>query len=72
MFRYVFKDVRHNSAMDTVTINKQALADLVRLKEELDTIVESMELISDKEFMDSYKKAKEQVRKRDFADWNAV
>jgi len=58
--------------MDTVTINKQALADLVRLKEELDTIVESMELISDKEFMDSYKKAKEQVRKRDFADWNAV
>ena len=33
-------------------------------KKEFDTIVESLELLGDNEFMDSYKKAKEQVKKR--------
>ena len=54
----------------TITVNKEAILDLVRVKEEFDSIVESLELMSDKEFMDSYKKAKEQIKQRDFADWN--
>ncbi len=57
---------------ETLTINKSAIADLVRLKEELDFVVESIELMSNKEFMDSYKKAKEQIKKREFCDWNAL
>ncbi len=56
--------------MGTITINKQALADLIRVKEEFDVIVESLELMSNKEFMDAYEKAKEQVKKREFEDWN--
>lgn len=46
--------------------------DLVKVKDEFDTIVESLELMMDKSFMDSYKKAKQQIEKRDFDDWNAL
>ena len=57
---------------ETVTIGKEAINDLKKVKEEFDTIVESIELMQDKEFMESYKKAKEQIKKRDFDDWNAL
>ncbi len=56
----------------TIAVNKDAILDLVRVKEEFDSIVESLELMSDKDFMDSYKKAKEQIKQRDFADWNEL
>lgn len=58
--------------METVTINKQAITDLIKVKEEFDSIIESIELMGNKEFMDSYKKAKEQIKKRDFDDWNTL
>ena len=58
--------------METITINKQAISDLMKVKEEFDAIVESIELMSDKEFMDSYKKAKEQIKNREFENWNAL
>ena len=57
---------------ETITVNKEAIIDLMRVKEEFDSIVESLELMADKEFMESYKKAKEQIKKRDFVDWNAL
>ncbi|OYT31617.1 hypothetical protein DRJ22_06145 [Candidatus Woesearchaeota archaeon] len=57
---------------ETVNVNKQAILDLVRIKEEFDVIVESLELMGDKEFMDSYKKAKEQIKKKDFVYWNEL
>lgn len=56
----------------TVSVNKQAVQDLIKVKGEFDTIVESLELMSDKKFMKSYKKAKEQIKKRDFVDWNEL
>lgn len=59
-------------ASKTIEINAEAFADLMRIKDELDTVVESMELMKDREFMESYKKSKEQIRKRDFADWNEL
>ena len=55
---------------DTITVNKNTILDLLRVKEEFDSIIESLELMFDKKFMNSYKKSKEQVKKRDFADWN--
>ena len=58
--------------MDDVCITKSEIADLARLTNEINTRVESLELMSDKKFMASYKKAKEQVKKREFADWNAL
>ncbi|KYK25893.1 hypothetical protein AYK26_07595 [Euryarchaeota archaeon SM23-78] len=56
----------------TISVNKQALQDLIRVKSEFDTIVESLELMSNKKFMKSYKKAKEQIKKREFVDWNEL
>ena len=56
----------------TINVSKEAILDLVRVKEEFDAIVESLELMSHKEFMNSYKKSKEQVKKREFADWNEL
>lgn len=58
--------------MEAVTIQKEALRDLVKVKDEFDAIVESLELMNNKEFMSSYHKAKEQIKKREFADWNAL
>ena len=57
---------------ETIKANKQAILDLVKIKSEFDTIVESLELMGDKDFMDSYKEAKEQIKKRDFVDWNEL
>jgi len=58
--------------METITIQKEAVVDLIKLKEEFDAIVESIELMSNKEFMESHKKAKEQIKKRGFANWNEL
>ena len=53
-------------------INKQAVVNLVKMKEEFDSIIESIELMSNKEFMKSYNKAKEQVKNKEFEDWDAL
>jgi len=58
--------------MDNVSVSKKAILDLVRVKNEFDMIVESLELMTNKKFMDSYKKSKQQVKRRDFADWNEL
>ncbi|MAE43176.1 hypothetical protein CMO93_05370 [Candidatus Woesearchaeota archaeon] len=57
---------------ETISVNKKAILDLVKVKDEFDSIVESLELMADKNFMESYKEAKEQIKKRDFADWNGL
>jgi len=56
----------------TVTVNREAILDLVRVKEEFDSIVESLELMSNPDFMVSYQKSKEQVKNRDFVDWDEL
>jgi len=58
--------------MEDVCINKKAIADLARLTNEINDRVESLELMSDEKFMTSLKKSKEQVKKKEFADWNAL
>ena len=58
--------------METVTLDKSAIIDLIKLKEEFDAVVESLELMSNKEFMISFEKAKEQIKKREFAEWNEL
>jgi len=56
----------------TVCVRKDAILDLVRVKDEFNSIIESLELMADPEFMDSYKKSKEQIKKRAFDDWNEL
>ena len=59
-------------APETISINRKAFEDLVRIKEDFDAVIESLELIKDKEFMVSYKNAKEQIKKKEFVDWNEL
>ena len=58
--------------MSGVCINKSEIEDLVRLTKEINDRIESLELMSNKKLMKSFKKAKEQVKKRDFEDWNVL
>jgi hypothetical protein len=58
--------------MDKISINKSAIIELARLTNEINDRVESLELMSDKKFMSSFKKAKKQIRKREFADWDEL
>ncbi len=53
-------------------MDKEALSDLIRVKEEFDTIVESIELSNDPEVMASLERSEEQIKNRDFADWNEL
>ncbi len=57
---------------ETLCISKSALLDLARLTGEINDRVESLELMSDKKFMVSLKKSDEQVKKREFVDWDAL
>ncbi len=53
-------------------VNVSAIADLARLTSEINDRVESLELMGDKELMASLKKSKEQIKEREFADWDAL
>lgn len=58
--------------MEKITIDKEALTDLIRLKEEFDLIVESLELMGNPKVMESHRKAKEQIKNREFANWDEL
>ena len=64
--------MRISSAMETINISKEAIVDLAKLTNEINDRVESLELMSDKEFMESFRKSKEQIEKRKFANWNEL
>ena len=55
---------------DTVEVKREALEDLLRIRKELDVVMESLELMKNKEFMNSYRKAKKEIKNREFADWD--
>ena len=56
----------------TITVNKKAIVDLLKVKEDFDTIIESLELASDKKFMNSYNNAKKQIKNKEFVNWNEL
>ena len=56
----------------TATISREAFEDLVQIKEEFDVVMESLELMENEEFIKSYKKAKGEIKNREFVDWNAL
>ena len=58
--------------MEKISIDKSAIADLAKLTNEINDRVESLELMSDPEVMEAHKRAKEQIKKRDFADWDGL
>ena len=53
----------------TITIDRKVLNDMI---EEFQLMKESLELMQDKEVMESLKRSKEQIKNKDFADWNEL
>ncbi|MAG91204.1 hypothetical protein CMO83_03905 [Candidatus Woesearchaeota archaeon] len=47
--------------VETIAVNKKAISDLVRIKEEFDAIVESIELMNNPEIQESIRKSKEDI-----------
>jgi len=58
--------------MEEICIKKSAIIDLARLTNEINDRVESLELMSDKKFMASLKRSDEQVKKREFVNWDEL
>ena len=58
--------------MEKISINKSAIIDLMRLTNEINDRVESLELMSNPKFMESFRKSKEQIKNREFADWDEL
>ena len=56
----------------TITLDTNMFQDIMRVKEEFDAIVESIELMFNNEFMVSYSKAKQETENREFVDWNEL
>ena len=56
--------------MQKISVDKSAIIDLVRLTNEINDRVESLELMGDEEFMESFRKSKEEIKNREFANWN--
>ena len=58
--------------METITIERKTLIELAKLAEEINDKLESLELMSDPNVMESHRRAKEQIKKRQLKEWNAL
>ena len=47
---------------ETIAVNKQAISDLLRVKEEFDAVVESIELMNNPKVQESIRKSKEDIK----------
>ncbi|MBU0466100.1 MAG: hypothetical protein KKF39_00305 [Nanoarchaeota archaeon] len=56
--------------METVSIPRKDVIELAKLAAELEDRLESLELMSNPEVMESHKRAKEQIKNREFANWD--
>lgn len=50
-------------------IKQDIIKDLIELRERIDSLIETLEIISDEELMESIKRAKEQPPKRSFKEF---
>ena len=50
-------------------VNQDIIKDLIELRERIDTLIETLEIMSDEELMESIKKAKEQPPERNFKEF---
>ncbi len=58
--------------MENITLDRNSVGELANLVEEIQLWLESFELSSNPEFMESMKRSEEQIKNRDFADWNEL
>ena len=58
--------------METVTIQRKDILEIAKLAAELEDKIESLELMSDSEVMESLKRSEEQIKNREFANWDEI
>ena len=58
--------------METITIDKKIIFDLSNLIEEVQLKLESLELMNNPEVMKSLQISEEQIKNREFADWDEL
>jgi len=58
--------------MNNECVGQKAMADLIRIRDEFDSVIDSLEFMNDNEFVDSLKKSDKEIEKREFADWDAL
>jgi len=58
--------------MEQVTVDRKVIVDMARLLDEVQLSLESLELMSDPGFMAGHERAKEQIKNRDFGDWDDI
>ena len=58
--------------MEKISIDKNAITDLAKLANEINDRIESLALMSDSEVMEGHRKAKEQIKRREFANWDEL
>lgn len=58
--------------MEQVTVDRKVIVDMARLLDEVQLNLESLELMSDPDFMAGHERVKEQIKNRDFGDWDDI
>jgi len=58
--------------METITIDKKIIFDLSNLIEEMQLKLESLELMNNPKAMKSLQISKEQIKNREFANWDEL
>ena len=58
--------------MNQVVLNKSSIVELSNLVEEIQLWLESLELASNPEIMESLRKSQEQIKNRDFGSWDEL
>jgi len=56
--------------MESVKINRNEIIELARLINEINDRIESLELMSDPEFVESFRKSKEQIAKGELGNFD--
>ena len=58
--------------METVMVERKNIIELTNLAAELEDRLESLELMSDPEVIESLRKSEEQIKNREFANWDEL
>ncbi len=61
-----------STARERIYMSRKVFKEIMETKERLDTLMESVELMNDREFMKSYRRAKKDVSRGHFEDWEGL
>jgi hypothetical protein len=58
--------------MEQIKVDRKVIMDLAKRLADINDRIESLILASDPKFMESLKKSKDQIKKREFANWDEL